>query len=123
MKHLKVFGWLLWTAAFLSFSTPLLAEPVTTAPKASPTQAAETDEAAKIRQHTGVISQIRLEDHRMVIKNRRGEHTLSLRSDTQVKRGRIQVPPTEMEPGMNVKVTYQKEEGEKIARIVRLPKE
>ena len=83
----------------------------------------EALEGLKLRQHTGVITAVNANDESLVIKNRRGEYSFSMNSDTQVKKGREKLAQSELRPGIKVTVRYWKDGEKKMARIVKLQKD
>jgi len=120
MKSIVMF---LIVAVLLAIATPILAEPIPAASQEAKASTLETLQGLELRQHTGVISSVNLDEQRLVIKNRRGEQTFSIVTETQVKKGREKVKLAVLESGMKVTVRYWEQEGRKIARIVKLEKD
>lgn len=106
---------------FLGISGPVFSAE----PSAQVTKVAVSDalKVAKLRQHTGVIQTVDFDEQTLVVKGRRGEKTFSMVLNTQVKRGREKIESSELMPGTKVTVRYKVLGGEKIAWIVKLPKD
>ena len=83
----------------------------------------EALQGLKLRQHSGVITSFDPAQGSLIIKNRKGQYHLSMTPDTVVKKGRVKIGRDELKPGISVTVRYWERKGEKIARIVSLPKE
>ena len=121
MKKTMMF---LIVVAMAGFSSPVVAKTGDIQlVKRSDAQTLEALKGLKIRQHTGVIAEFDPKGGELVIKNRKGQFSLSVNSETQVKRGREKLGQDQLRTGMRVTVKYWEKEGKKIARIVKLPKE
>ena len=106
----------------LVLSGPVFSEMTAFASQKAEKSTLEALKGLKRRQHTGVILSVDLDKHRLVIKNRRGEYFFSITPDTQVKKGRKKFTQADLKPGVKVTVSYWEQEGKKVARIVKLPK-
>ena len=104
------------------FSSSVLAQEAVSALPTAGKSTIEALKGLKLRQHSGVIKEVDLVDHRLVIKNRRGEQIFSMTPETQVKKGRKKFTRNDLKLGVKVTVRYWENKGEKIARIVKLHK-
>ena len=118
MKNVIAF---LMAVAFIVCSVPVTAKTVELASQSDQGGKLEALKGLKLRQHSGVIQSYNPDQGKLVIKNRKGEYSLSVTSDTQVKQGRKKMSREELKPGISVTVRYWENEGKKIARIVKLP--
>ncbi len=119
MKHTIQF---LLVVFMLVLSGPVVSVMPALASQEAEKNTLEALKGLKLRQHTGVIMAVDLDKQRLVIKNRRGEHSISITPETQVKKGREKFTQADLKPGIKVTVRYWVQDGEKIARIVKLPK-
>lgn len=119
MKRVMVCGMIM---AVLGLAGPLPAKEISGVVRVKDTRTLEALEKLKIRQHTGVITQVNAEEQNFVIKNKRGEHRFAITSDTQVKKGRKRFGIADLQSGMKVTVKYWEKENTKIAKIIKLPK-
>lgn len=121
MKKLMLLMIAVSIAGFCGLAQAKSTGPVMTA-KSDPSATRQALEGLTLHQHSGTVSSYDHKAGSLVIKNRKGEYSLAVNADTQIKRGRERLDPEELKPGMNVTVRYWEKEGKKIARIVQLPK-
>jgi hypothetical protein len=121
---MKTIRTLLAIAVLTAFSIPVFAgEIVTTNPvaKSAPIKLKKSGKV-KVQRHTGVLQAVNLDDRSLTVKNRRGEESFTILPETKVTRGRERLLQGDLREGMKVTIGYEVENGEKIARSVRVAK-
>jgi hypothetical protein len=122
---MKTIRTLLAVAVLMAFSFPVFAEEPTAtdaAVKSVPTELRKS-EGVKTQHRSGILQSVDLDGQSLTVKNRRGEESFKILPDTRVTRGRKRIQQGDLGEGMKVTIAYEKVDGEKIARSVRVAKD
>jgi predicted RNA-binding protein len=81
--------------------------------------------AALAEEIHGVITKVDLDHHQVVVEGRgrgmrKGAYTLTLDKDSQIVQGRKTAEPAGLEVGRRVRVLFEMQDGQRVARVIHL---